>query len=40
MKEFAMIIRLEDVPEVRFSPEEMHAKMAAPGSAKKDKNAA
>lgn len=28
MKEFAMIIRLEDVPEVKFSPEEMHARMA------------
>jgi hypothetical protein len=28
MKEFAMIIRLEDVPEVKFSPEEMHTRMA------------
>jgi hypothetical protein len=28
MKEFVMIIRLEEVPEVKFLPTEMHAKMA------------
>jgi hypothetical protein len=27
MKEFVMIIRLEDLPEVKFSPEEMQAGM-------------
>ena len=27
MKEFVMIIRLEDLPEVNFSPEEMQAGM-------------
>jgi hypothetical protein len=28
MKEFVMIIRLEEVPEVKFSPDEMHTQMA------------
>ncbi len=28
MKEFVMIVRLEDMPEVKFSPGEMHTKMA------------